>query len=157
MWKHALTLAFLFALCGGFIAFITPATPLADDPYTVLELHKKDMLNLPVQERRMAFKKAYRHLSKIHHPDRPNGSNEMFVLLSQSYEKLESTLESPEGYVPDSNEREANEELEKRLKEAQKIIQSLVNNKLLRCVLIGGALGLVVGSMMSDRKQQSQR
>ena len=149
MWKHVLTLAFIFAIVGGCVAFVTPNSPSNDDPYTVLELQKSDILELDVKDRYKAIKSAYRQLSRKYHPDRPGGSDTKFIRLTESYEKLAS-LDS--GYVPDSSNSEANEELEKTLKEAKKMINSVFESKLLRCVLIGGALGLVVGSMSKHLK-----
>lgn len=50
------------------------------NPYDVLKVDK----NASIEE----IKKSYRTLSKIYHPDRPNGNAEQFKLISEAYEIL---------------------------------------------------------------------
>jgi hypothetical protein len=160
MWKHGLVLMFLFALAGGLVAFVTPSpgSPSFDDPYQIFNLKKSDVLKLPIEERRRLLKRKYRMLSKEYHPDKPSGSDEKFILLIRSYEKLEKALgNDDDDYVPEeaqsgSSKDPFDEELERHLKEAEKLVKSLVSNKLLRCITIGALLGLVVGSMSKHIK-----
>ena len=158
VWYHVFAVAALFALCGAGIAFVTPDTP-ADDPYKVLELTKSDLLSLPVQKRRSLLKSQYRQLTRKYHPDREGGSDEAFILLTRSYEKLESSLDSTYGYVPandDEEEEDADEaDLKKTLEEAKELMTSFLfkakDSKLLRCVIGGGVLGLLVGTISKKK------
>lgn len=47
-----------------------------------------DMLDLPINADVQSIKLAFRKLSKIHHPDMPEGNEEMFIRLTHAYDKI---------------------------------------------------------------------
>lgn len=53
-----------------------------------LDLSYYEALGLDADASAGAIKKAYRKLSLIHHPDRPNGDPDMFKLISEAYQVL---------------------------------------------------------------------
>jgi preprotein translocase subunit Sec63 len=145
LWQHVLIVAILFALCGGLIAFITPDVS-ADDPYKILEITKSDILSLSVDDRRRLLKSKYRELARKHHPDR-GGSEESFILLTRSYEKLADS-DDDDG----SKNNDDDEDLQEMLNEAKELMVNVLESKLIRCVVIGGSLGLFVGTVSKGRR-----
>tara|TARA_B100000795_G_scaffold66896_1_gene45861 strand:- start:1363 stop:2244 length:882 start_codon:yes stop_codon:yes gene_type:complete len=153
VWYHILAVAALFALCGAAIALLTPNNN-SNDPYAVLEITKPQVLALTNQERLQLFKTKYRALSKKHHPDRVGGSEEAFILLTRSYETLKTSNGVNSEHVNEDGNTEADEDLKKLLLEAKELMTSVLENKLLRCVTIGGVLGLLTG-WISKKKSMS--